>query len=1015
MSQLSILSAAEKRQFELPPRFTKNERGLYFTLTPEIKRTISRLQNNDTRAGFILQLAYFRANARFYPIESFRKRDLLTVKSMLKINNINLDNYQRTLVTRHRKKILSLLNWRDQSDETKDILNNYASRQARNQQKPKQIFMGLIDLCWKQQIRVPSYRELNELVSNSFNKTEEILLSKLEEQLTADDKQSLEVILSSGQQTKSRFQSNITILKKINQSLKPLQIKENIATTAIYKEQFMAHKSTIKSLSLSDQATEYYATWFHKADLQQIIQFSNRNKTYLHLLAFIKHQYYLRQDTMVDILLKSVVSTKNIANRKLAEREASSKKERDEAMQILNSSHQSAWSFAKSVITIVNSVNATPNEKYYKIEELVSNFEDIDETDEDKLLELEQYLSKESRNSSFYELLGSLSVKLQNRVSGIVKILEFDKATSNKPLIEAIEHFKSVDGKINHNSPFSFLSSHELDVIHKEQGLNIPLYKCLLFIHIARAIKSGELNLVDSYRFRAIQDYMIDKAYWEKNKPQILNDTDLTKFSNGEQYLEYLKSTLDDKYHEVNKNLLDGRNDYLNINSYGKPTVQTPAIELKNKEYISSTLSDKGFVPVLNLLKDINKVSNFLRSFKHFSNKNNKMKLSEEVLLAGVIGKGCNIGLHKLANISTGIKEHVLHNTVNWCFDLKNIQESNRRVVDTIHSLALANNYVYKPSIIHSSSDGRKVNVSVDSLHANYSYKYFGRDKGVTMYTFVDERQALFYSTVFSSSDREAAYVIDGLMRNDVKDQRIHSTDTHGFSEQIFSATHFIDVDFAPRFKNIGKQQIYGFSARRTYKQKGYTILPSRTINRKLILKHWDDILRFMATIKSNHTTASQLFKRLSSYAQSNPLYKALKEFGRIIKSKFILTYYDDLELRQQIQKQLNRIELTNKFAHAVFFDNDQAFQEGTPEEQEIGTACQLLLQNCIILWNYLYLSDLILKTKDKKERSQIIEAIGQGSVITWKHVNLRGEYDFTRKSANDSKFDLDSLRRLKL
>ncbi len=231
-----MLSAAEKRQFELPPRFTKNERGLYFSLTPEIKRTISRLQNNDTRAGFILQLAYFRANARFYPIESFRKRDLLTVKSMLKIKSINLDNYQRTLITRHRKKILSLLNWRVQSDETKDILNNYARRQARNQQKPKQIFMGLIDLCWKQQIRVPSYRELNELVSNSFNRTEEILLSKLEEQLTGDDKQSLEVILSSGQQTKSRFQPNITILKKINQSLKPMQIKENIATTVIYKE-----------------------------------------------------------------------------------------------------------------------------------------------------------------------------------------------------------------------------------------------------------------------------------------------------------------------------------------------------------------------------------------------------------------------------------------------------------------------------------------------------------------------------------------------------------------------------------------------------------------------------------------------------------------------------------------------------------------------------------------------------------------------------------------------------------
>jgi len=78
---------------------------------------------------------------------------------------------------------------------------------------------------------------------------------------------------------------------------------------------------------------------------------------------------------------------------------------------------------------------------------------------------------------------------------------------------------------------------------------------------------------------------------------------------------------------------------------------------------------------------------------------------------------------------------HVLHITVNWCFELNNIQEANRRVVDTIHSLDLANNYVYKPSVIHSSCNGKKVNISVDSLHANYSFKYFGRDKGATMYT----------------------------------------------------------------------------------------------------------------------------------------------------------------------------------------------------------------------------------------------------------------------------------------
>ena len=35
-------------------------------------------------------------------------------------------------------------------------------------------------------------------------------------------------------------------------------------------------------------------------------------------------------------------------------------------------------------------------------------------------------------------------------------------------------------------------------------------------------------------------------------------------------------------------------------------------------------------------------------------------------------------------------------------------------------------------------------------------------------YTFRDERDLLWYSTVFSAAERESAYVINGLMHNEV-------------------------------------------------------------------------------------------------------------------------------------------------------------------------------------------------------------------------------------------------------
>jgi hypothetical protein len=99
--------------------------------------------------------------------------------------------------------------------------------------------------------------------------------------------------------------------------------------------------------------------------------------------------------------------------------------------------------------------------------------------------------------------------------------------------------------------------------------------------------------------------------------------------------------------------------------------------------------------------------------------------------------------------------------------------------------------------------------VRVDSLNANYSFKYFGKEQGVAAYTFRDERDLLWYSTIFSAAERESAYVIDGLMHNEVVKSDIHSTDAFGFSELVFAVSHLLGFSYAPRFKNLPRQRLY--------------------------------------------------------------------------------------------------------------------------------------------------------------------------------------------------------------
>lgn len=68
------------------------------------------------------------------------------------------------------------------------------------------------------------------------------------------------------------------------------------------------------------------------------------------------------------------------------------------------------------------------------------------------------------------------------------------------------------------------------------------------------------------------------------------------------------------------------------------------------------------------------------------------------------------------------------------------------------------------------------------------------------------------------------------------------------------------------------------------------------------------------------------------------------------------------------------------------------------------------LIQNSIVLWNYLYLSQLLANNDNKNQCKQIVESIKQGSMINWQHVNLHGEYDFTKHATNDPPFDLEKI-----
>jgi len=702
----------------------------------------------------------------------------------------------------------------------------------------------------------------------------------------------------------------------------------------------------------------------------------------------VYHQYLIRNDNLIDRFIAITQSAKNSSLR--AQKDFSFEQE-PKKNNIIKSLEEINLNTLNDISSIINDTSISAIKKVSEIESLVDTKSKLLAT----ILSTKE-LSQASSETK-YDFIEQKSISLQGKLSGILKEIEFDEKTSNKNIITAINYFKN-NATITNKAPQGFLNDEEIVAIFDSGKFRISLYKVLLFFYVSDSIKNGTLNLKYSIKYKNFEDYMIDKNEWLKNKNSLLKVHELEHLNEFDKFIIPIKEKLESSYKTTNTNINQGFNTYY-TSTIDKYTLKTPKVEKTDSEIslLSKYFPQSEYLSVIDMLNTINQSTDFLSSFEHYNN--SKSKTHHNLLLAAILGYGCNLSLTKIGKISKGINENQLDNAKVWYFNQENTNDANDKIIAYMEELEIIKVMKNNHSINHTSSDGQKYNISssIDSTNAGYSFKYFGTNKGVVDYKFIDESHRLFHSQVINVNERESEYVIDGLLNNNVVKSDIHSTDTHGFTEIIFGLTNLLGFSFAPRIKNFKDQQLYSYNNPKFYHNLGYELIPKRKINENIIIDNWDNILRFIITIKERKTTATQLLKRLTSYSRQHKLYTALKEFGKIIKTDFLLNYIDDVSFRQRIEKQLNKVEASNKFAKAVFFGNNAEFTVATAEEQNIANNCKRLIQNTIILWNYLYITKKYQTAKSKKEKEDILKALKNSSIVHWSHVNLYGEYDFTR------------------
>ncbi len=997
MPRMRILNAAEQARLEHPPVFNSAERKRFFDFSQSVLDAAHELRSTTNRVGFLLAYGYFRATRRFFSPERYHERDIAFVSRIVgaSANEFSGENYKERTRLHHQSRILDLQGFRSFGTWAENQLITEIAKMARVHLRPRLIFGHCIDFLIASRIQLPGARRLTDLIRVRLSARKEDLIRLVDTNLSPNLQETLDGLFT---QEDGGNRYRLTLLSRISQSTRPGKIRKTATDLEILTDLYGKIATVLEILDIGSEGVRYYAGGVHRSEMFQLQRRSDADR-YLHAIAFIADQHHRLQDAMVDMLLSVMQSFRTTVDREHKEEVFTRRKTAGARFEkMLDEVEAEVFNFQNEIRALLDHETMSDAGKLDSIRIIL----DRDRESVVDVLRADIRKSAAADESLFHDILDDRSIRLQNRISPILKQVEFIGDASTADLVAAIAYFREKNGSIGPGMPLAFLTSAERGAVNDPKGFRVSLCKVFLFQHVAAAIKAGSLNLDGSYKYRPLDDYLINRERWEREKQELLERAGLADFDDPDPILRELEAALQQQYEATNRAASDGSNPYLKVRSPGDFRVVTPALDEVESEPLREILPKRYLGPLSEVLATVDQHCGMFEEFRHWQQVNVDQTPSPATTIAGIMGLGCAIGVQKMARISREISERELEYAVNWRFSLENIVAANNRVVAAMERMELPQIYRRSRETLHTSSDGQKFEVRKPSLNASYSFKYFGQVQGVSAYTFIDERNFLWYSLVFSAAERESAYVIDGLMHNDVVQSNIHSTDEHGFMEAIFCVTHLLGISYAPRFRDLKKHNLYQFRNSR-YEDAEWVIVPAKYVNEKAVCASWDDLLRLVATIRLKEATASEIFRRLNSYSRQHRLYAAMKAFGQIIKSVFILRYIDQVELRQAIEKQLNKIELANSFTRAVAVGNPRGIEHAEKEAQEVAEGCNRLIRNSIICWNYLYLTRQLEAARAPEARDKILKMIALHSPQAWWYINMLGEYDLSNDRLRDN------------
>ncbi len=252
------------------------------------------------------------------------------------------------------------------------------------------------------------------------------------------------------------------------------------------------------------------------------------------------------------------------------------------------------------------------------------------------------------------------------------------------------------------------------------------------------------------------------------------------------------------------------------------------------------------------------------------------------------------------------------------------------------------------------SADGMRFVIPVSTINAAYNPRYFGRQRGSTLYSWMADTYTVFAHKLIPGTQRDSLHVLDGLLANQTGIQpEMVSTDTAGASEIVFALAWALGYRWAPRLADLPDQRLWRIDRDAHY--GSLNGLARHRINTRLIAEHWDEICRLTASLRAGTVVPSAILRTLQRGPSPSSLARALAELGRVIKTLHVLEYAHDPAYRRIIHHLLSRGERRNSLAREVFHGQRGQIRRHYQVGQENQLDSLGIMINVIVLWQTVY------------------------------------------------------------